>query len=168
MAEINIRPSGQVGPARVPHQVRTLVINVEMLPEGVRVSTPTARGWAAVAKDHQSLGRAVTAAFTEAQVAAYAHAHGQVYDLDVLTAAVPGDPMAPARARTRKRPVGESSTGWSGGQRRPDTHDPADWACTETGDWVSPAGRTYRKGTMMANQVEARRRRAGLPGSATS
>lgn len=163
--EINTRPSEEpIGPARVPHQFRQLDIKIELTEQGLRISTPAARGWAVIARTREQVGFAVDAAFTEAQAAAYAKAHGQAYDLDVLTSAVEGDPMAPPRERQPRPRMGQPGVGWSRGQRRPDQHDPAAWARDPTtGDWMSPSGRRHRQGTQAARRIEAARRRAGLP-----
>lgn len=162
MAQIN-RPT-QFGPAPVGHQVQSIELRVEALPGiGLRVSTPAARGWAAVARTPHDLARAVTAAFTEAQVAAHARWRGAEYDLDALTAAVPGDPMAPPRERTRRRTPGAPGVGWKSGQQRPDTYSPADWQRCDDGRWLSPGGRRYQQSNPIVVRVLAARRRLGLP-----
>ena len=157
---INTSPRQPVGPAPVAHQVRELTIKIESIPEGLRISTPTARGWAVVARTEPEVSRAIQSAFTEAQVAAYARAHGMTYDLDALTSAVAGDPMAPPIKRPRSR-RGEG-VGWRRGQRRPDVHDPADWLRLESGDWRSPGGKVIAAGSPMGVRIAQLRRHAGL------
>jgi hypothetical protein len=159
--QINTRPDDPFGPPRIAHQVDTVQVNVEMRPEGLRVSTPSARGWAAVVRNRAQLAQAVLEAFTEAQVAAYAAAHGEEYDLSALTAAVPNDPMAPPVSRPGAR--SQPGVGWSRGQRRPDTHDPAQWSKQPDGAWRSPGGVAYGATSQMARRIVARRNRLGLP-----
>lgn len=162
MAQIN-RPA-QMGAAATHHQVQAVDLHVESLPGiGLRVSTPAARGWAAVARNADELTRVVREAFTEAQVAAHARWRGAEYDLDALTAAVDGDPMAPPRQRASRRTPGAPGPGWKPGQQRPDQHSPADWVRCEDGRWRSPAGRHYQPGSVTARRVIAARQRLGLP-----
>lgn len=163
MAQIN-RPTQQLGAAPTRHQVRTIDLKLETMPDGkLRISTPTARGWAAVAANPTELVRAVKDAFTEAQIAAHARWKGTEYDLDALTAALPGDPMAPPRARRSRRTPGAPGVGWKRGQQRPDTYNPADWTRCEDGRWRSPAGRHYQPSNPVVGKVIAARRRLGLP-----
>lgn len=151
------------GPAAVGHQVRELSLRVEALPNGaLRVSTESARGWAAVVRTSMQLTAAIQEAFTEAQVAAYARAHGQRYDLDELTDPIPGDPLAPPRARPRRRRNNETE-GWGMNQRRPDTLDPTEWVLLSDGRWQSPGGQRWRPESQMAQRVVARRKAEGLP-----
>jgi hypothetical protein len=162
MAQIN-RPT-QFGPAPTRHQVQALDLHVEALPGiGLRVSTPSARGWAAVARNPHELTRAITAAFNEAQVAAHARWRGAEYDLAALTDAVEGDPMAPPRERRSRRTPGAPGVGWKAGQQRPDTYSPADWVRCEDGRWRSPGGRHYQPTNPVVTKVLAARRRLGLP-----
>lgn len=151
------------GPAPVAHQVRELTLRVEALEGGkLRISTDSARGWSMVVANSHALTAAVGAAFNEAQVAAYARAHGERYDLDELTDPVDGDPMAPPRARPRRARSGEE-TGWGRHQRRPDTLDPADWVKLPDGRWQSPGGARWRADSELGKRVVARRKAAGLP-----
>jgi hypothetical protein len=160
---IDLSPQPSVGPAPVAHQVRQLTVQIESIDGvGLRFSTPTARGWAVVARNQAEVGRAIQAAFTEAQVAAYAKAHGIAYDLDAMTAAVPGDPMAPPIQRPRRRPASDG-VGWRKGQRRPDVHDPADWSLLESGDLRSPGGKTVRADSPMGVRILQLRKQLGLP-----
>jgi hypothetical protein len=145
---------GTLGAARVPHQVREVSLRIETLPDGgLRVSTPQARGWAAVAKTPRELTDAVARAFTEAQLASYAAWKGQLYDLDELTDVDPGDPITalPASNRRRDRTV------------RSDTRHPADWARLADGRWRSPGGRVYQESSQLVQRVIANRRAIGIP-----
>lgn len=161
--EIHSAPGQLRGPTTSRHQVDRVTVNVERLPDNrLRVSTPGARGWAAVASNQVQLAAAIAEAFTETQVAAYAKWRGQRYDLDELTDTVDGDPMAPPRARQR-RPRSTAANGYGRQQLRPDTHSPADWVKTDDGRWRSPAGMTYGAQTTMALRIVARRRDWGLP-----
>lgn len=152
------------GPAPVAHQVRSVLVQIDSLSTGeLRISTPAARGWAVTARSQSDLVRAIGGAFTEAQIAAYARWKGGAYDLDALTAAVPGDPMAPPRERAARRDYPGPGVGYGPGRRRPDTSAPEDWVKMEDGRWRSPAGRAYRPDTMMVAKVKARRIARGLP-----
>lgn len=155
--EINTRP----GPPDVPHQIREITLRVEAIAIGLRFSTPSARGWAAVARTPAEVPRAIQAAFTEAQVAAYAQLHGQVYDLDALTGSIDGDPMAPPLER--RRAPAKPGIGWARGQVRPDAYDPAEWSQLPDGNWRSPGGRVHKAGSQMVQRVVRRRRLLGLP-----
>jgi hypothetical protein len=156
-------PRAITGAANTGHQVRSITVRVEQLAGGkLRISTPTARGWAAVAGNQPELARAIAGAFTEAQVAAYARWRGTQYDLDALTAHVPGDPLAgkkPERksAKGNKR-APRTGEGWSYGQQRPDVHLPNEWTEQPDGRWRSPSGRMYRHDA--AQVVRVRRRLA--------
>lgn len=162
MARIE-RPTVQ-GPAPVAHQVRSVLVQIEELSTGhLRISTPAARGWAVTVRTEHDLARAVGSAFTEAQVAAYSRWKGDAYDLDELTAALAGDPMAPPRVRPSRRDYPPPGVGYGPGQRRPDTSAPADWVKLEDGRWRSPGGRAYRPETDMVAKVKARRLALGLP-----
>lgn len=147
------RPGGSIsGPAPVRNQIRTVHLRVEALPDGmIRVSTPLARGWAAVARNPQQLAAAITAAFTEAQVASYARWKGEAYDHDAMTEVVFGDSLAaPTRTQSFRR------------RNRADQHNPADWTPLPDGTWRSPAGRTYRPDAAIVGRVRVSRRRLGL------
>jgi len=158
-------PRAITGAANTGHQVRSITVRVDQLPNGrLRISTPTARGWAAVAGTQPELARAIQGAFTEAQVAAYARWRGTQYDLDALTAHVPGDALAgrkpqrvQGRGKTDKR-APRTGEGWSYGQQRPDVHLPNEWAEQPDGRWRSPSGRMYRADA--AQVVRVRRRLA--------
>lgn len=160
MAQI---PRTIAGAASTAHQVRSINVRVDQLPDGrLRISTPTARGWAAVASTQPELARAIQGAFTEAQVAAYARWRGTRYDLDAMTAHVPGDALAGGKPQ-RKSAKGNSNKraprageGWSYGQQRPDVHLPTEWTEQPDGRWRSPSGRMYRPDA--AQVVRVRRR----------
>jgi len=145
-------PRGQL-PPRGAHQVRELNLRVEPLPGGgVRVSTPQARGWAAVARSEAELARAVLSAFTEVQVASYARWKGEVYDLDALTDVDPADPATalPAPVRRRNRTT------------RSDVAHPSEWARLPDGRWRSPAGRHYQPNSQLVRRVVQNRRALGI------
>lgn len=145
---VNSLPSP--GEGRVP---RAIMVMIEPLASGgYRLSMPYARGWAAAVRTPHELARGVQRAFTETQVAAYAHAHGKVYDLDGLTGQVVGDPLA-------GRPVAREQRSRRG--RR--SHSPADWQMTDSGLWKSPKGRLYGPATQVVQRVLAARERMGLP-----
>lgn len=137
------------GVGRVP---KAIMVMVEPLASGgYRLSTPHARGWAAAVRTPHELAQGIQRALTETQVAAYAHAHGKVYDLDGLTGQVIGDPLAgrpPARERRPRK-----------GRR---AHSPADWQMTDNGSWKSPKGRVYGPTTQVVQRVLAARERLGL------
>jgi len=128
----------------------------------MRVSTPQARGWAVVVRRPEELARAVSSAFTEAQVAAYARWRGERYELDELTEPVKGDPMAPPRPRARRR-KNSGQVGWGTNQRRPDSHDPAAWEKMPDGRWRSPSGKAWKPDTPVVQKVVARRMQFNLP-----
>lgn len=146
-------------PRDVPHRARTISVQVEQLLDGTfRLSTPHARGWAAVARTPVELARGLSAAFIETSVAAYARGRGEAYDLDVLTSHVPGDPLAhlpPQRVRSKSP------------QRRK-AHSPADWQKMTMEDrsgsvWRSPGGRMYGADTAAVRSVVRKRVAMGLP-----
>lgn len=155
-------PRAISGAANTGHQVRSITIRVDQLEGGkLRISTPTARGWAAVAGNQPELARAIQGAFTEAQVAAYARWRGAQYDLDTLTAHVPGDALAgkkPQRQKGGNKRAPRTGEGWSYGQQRPDVHLPNEWTEQPDGRWRSPSGRMYRADA--AQVVRVRRRLA--------
>lgn len=141
------------------HQPRTIPLQVETLPDGrFRLSTPVARGWAAVASDPRQLFMAVRSAFTEVAVASYARAHREPYDLDRLTTHIPNDPLAGTR---QSRVPGARPAG------RRKAYNPHDWVKLDaqgTGEtfWQSPSGRRYRADTKVVRNVVLRRAELGL------
>lgn len=145
-------------PRDVPHRPRAINVQVEHLPDGtMRISTPHARGWAAVARTPIELARSLRQAFIETSVAAYARSRRTGYDLDLLTSHVPGDPLANLpRQRVRSRSP----------QRRK-AHSPADWEKVAMTDqsgakWRSPGGRLYGEQTAAVQSVIRKRRGMGL------
>ena len=139
------------GPPAIRNQIRSIPIQLDSLPEGLRVSTPLARGWAAVARTPHQLAQAIAQAFTEAQVASYARWHGVAYDQDELTDVVSGDSLAAAtRTQDFRR------------RERSDQHDPGDWTPLSDGFWRSPGGRRYRPDAAIVQRVRRRRRELGL------
>lgn len=142
-------PLQSPGAGRMP---KAIMVMIEPLASGgYRLSTPYARGWATAVRTPNELAQGVRHAFTETQVAAYAHAHGKVYDLDGLTGQVAGDPLA-------GRPVAREQRSRRG--RR--SHSPADWQMTDNGSWKSPKGRVYGPTTQVVQRVLAARERLGL------
>lgn len=141
------------------HQPRSIPLQVDVLADGrFRLSTPVARGWAAVASDPRQLFSAMRDAFTEVAVASYARAKREPYDLDQLTGHVPGDPLAGSR---QSRVPGARPAG------RRKSYNPADW--TKLSDqsgaeavWQSPSGRRYREDTKVVRSVLTRRAALGL------
>ncbi len=119
-------------------RARSVVLRIEALPGGLmRVSAPDATGWAAAARTPAELARAVTAALTEADIAAYSGARGRVYD---------GPDRKP------------------GARRRSDTYDPAAWRIDDLGRLVSPSGkRSYPATSWVARRVMEQRQAMGLP-----
>ena len=150
-------------PPGVAHQVRTVTVKVEQLPDGkFRLSTPAARGWAAVGRTPQELGRAVSSAFAEAQCAAYARWRGERYDLDALTEPVTGDPMAGPRRPLRTR-TSREAMGYGRNQERPDVHPIEAWERLPNGRLLAPSGLTYGPDTLVGRRVLERAKRAGIP-----
>lgn len=147
-------PDGMLrGSAPTRHQVRELDLRIESLPGGrLRVSTPLARGWAAVAGNPHELARAIASAFIEVQVASYARWKGESFDLDELTDVDQGDSLAAAVRTTEFKH-----------RKRNDIHNPADWTPLEGGFWRAPNGRRYRPDTRITRSVVAARIRLGIP-----
>jgi hypothetical protein len=147
-------------PARLPaapesrHTPNAISVLIERLPSGgYRLSTPYARGWAAVCLTPMQLANAMPTAFAEVSISAYARAKGAVYDLDQLTGQVIGDVLAGAPASRAKRPRAS----------RRAAHSPADWSMTDTGAWRSPGGRIYGPETLAVQRVKVKRAALGLP-----
>jgi hypothetical protein len=139
-------------PPRGGHTPAAIMVMIEpMASGGYRLSTPYARGWAARVQTPLQLARGVQQAITEVQVAAYAKAHGMVYDLDGMTGQVAGDPLAGRPVTREARP-----------RRGRRSHSPADWVMTDNGSWKSPKGRVYGPATQIVQRVLEGRRRMGL------
>lgn len=156
-------PGQLKGPAPTRHQVREVSLRFESLADGrMRISSPQARGWAMVVRRPEELARAVSSAFLEAQLAAYARWRGERPELDQLTEPVKGDPMAPPRSRVRRR-RNTGEVGWGMNQRRPDSHDPAAWVKLPDGRWQSPSGKAWKPDTPVVQKVVARRMQFNLP-----
>jgi hypothetical protein len=147
-----------IPPTTAAHRPRVISVQVEQLADGsLRLSTPHARGWAAVAHDPVQLARGLEAAFLETSVAAYSRARREPYDLDALTSHQPGDPLAD-RPQQRVR---------SRNPARRAAHSPAAWEKVTMEDksgamWRSPGGRLYREDTQAVRNVVAKRRGMGL------
>jgi hypothetical protein len=148
-------PHGQIGPPQVRHQVRSVEVRLDMLPEGMRVSTPQARGWAVIAGGPRQLLDALAAAFTEAQVASYATWKGEVYELDALTEVVQDDPLAATIRTTRHGAHLDRRLS------RRDVHQATDWTNMGNGRWRSPSGKTYREDCKTVQNVIMKRRMLG-------
>jgi len=154
--------TAEPAPPGVAHQVRAITLQVEQLADGkYRVSTPAARGWAAVGRTPADVGRAVASAFVEAQCAAYARWRGERYDLDELTEPVVGDAMAPPRRPVRRR-TNRDNVGWGRNQDRPDQHAVEDWERMPDGRLRSPAGLVYKADSLVGQRVLARAARMGV------
>jgi hypothetical protein len=137
-------------------RVRVIQLQAEILPDGkVRISSPMARGWAGVGRaGTHEVGRVVSQAFDEVTAAAYARAHGQVYDLDALTMHVQDDQLAGTPQRRIRGPVARRAA-----------HPPEAWAMLDDGRWRSPGGRKYRADSPQVRAVRRAREEKGLPTS---
>lgn len=134
-------PTRHAGRPRGP---RYLHLTVEFLDSGeLRISTPQARGAAAVVRGPDRLWHGVDYLRTEAAIAAYARWRGVNSDLDELTD--PTDPTEPRRLRpcTPRENAGDDSEVSYGirGVVRPDQHHPGGYTPNPDGSWTSPGGR---------------------------
>ncbi len=151
-----VRPAGKTA--------RHIDLRLQRLDDGrIRVSTPQARGHAAVVRGPFQLWGAVARCFLEATVAGYATWRGVRYDLDELTD--PTDPTEPRRRRphTRREAAGDCSevSYAQGGVVRPDQAHPSEWTPNEDGSWTSRKGRVYRDPAYIRSIV-IKRARMGL------
>ena len=139
------RPVGELhGAAPVAHQVNTITVKIEQLPEGRwRFTQPRAPGWVAVAHNPVQVAAALRNAFTEAQVAAHSTWRGHVYDTP--------DAFEHRRHKPKSR-----------GSRRCDVYDPREWQLRDDGLWQSPGGFKYPEHTQAVQKVMAARRAMGL------
>lgn len=158
----SVRPAAQATPGKT---ARYIDLRLQRLDDGrIRVSTPQARGHAAIARGPDQLWNAVVEAFREATIAGYAMWHGVRYDLDELTD--PTDPTEPTRRRpyTPRETQGDCSevSYAQGGVVRPDQAHPQDWSPNPDGSWTSPKGRVYRSPGHIGPLL-IRRARMGLP-----
>lgn len=132
-------------------QVRTAALRLDAHPDGTYVLTcPSARGWQAVIRTNRDAGDALHDALVEAQLAAYARAHGQVYDHDAMTDVDPDDPR--------------TQTATSGSRHLKGTRVSPGWEEQEDGTWRSPKGRVYGPETQVVQRVLSARRRAEAMG----
>lgn len=143
---------------------RHIDLRLQRLDDGrIRVSTPQARGHAAVVRGPDQLWHALVACFREATVAGYAMWHGVRYDLDELTD--PTDPTEPRRKRpyTPRETQGDTSevSYARDGIVRPDQAHPQDWTPNADGSWTSPKGRRYQDPDYI-NSLIIKRGRMGL------
>lgn len=157
---MEIRPQSdthhpEMGPPSVRNQVRSIQVNIDMTPQGLRFSMPVAQGWAVVASSPAALVAAVKAAFTEAQIASYARYRNGTYDLADLTSRDDTDPLVapPPHEMTRRRP-----------KVRRDQYNPADWQINSDGRYVSPTGRSYAPDSNMAKRIRAMWHEHGIGG----
>lgn len=142
------------GPAAVRNQVRSVMVRIDGLPGGrLRISAPSARGWARTVRTRDELVRAVSEAFTEAQLASYARWRGEAYDHDALSDVDDSDPLvASAPHIQRVMRAGRS-----------DVHSPLDWVPLPDGRWRSPAGRVFGADTDAVKRVKAKRAKLDSP-----
>jgi len=142
-------------PGTTPGQrVRVMTVQVEALKSGgFRLSSPQARGWAAVATTQRDLAIALQRGFVEVSCASYARAKGSHYDLDALTTHVPSDPLA---STPQRRVRGQRA-------KRREAYAPEAWTKYDDGRWRSPAGRVYRADSMAVKNVVRKRVAKGLP-----
>lgn len=130
--------------ATVPHQVRTISVQMHTTPDGgLVVQSSGAPGWSAMCRNKEQLAHAINRALLENQVAAHARWRGKPYDMQMET-------REPRARRT------------SGRQRR-DTHALEEWTLLDDGRWCSPRGMKYRPDSAMAQRIVQRRRERGLP-----
>lgn len=134
------------GPAPSPRQVRRVIVQVDQPARGLlRLTTPSAPGWAATARNPYELARALELAFVESQVAAYSKFRQCEYDMSE-----PEQEVTP-----RRRPRRRSAS-------RCDVHDPREWTLTADGRWKAPGGNKYRESTDTVQRVMQARMRMGL------
>jgi hypothetical protein len=150
---VEIRPQSethtagqQLGPAPIRNQVKAITVKIEALPGGLRISTPTTQGWAAFARNEAQLVAAVRAAFTEAQIAAYAQWRNGTYDLADTVSRDDPDPLVAAAPNEIRRPRPKV---------RRDQYNPADWVVRSDGRYQSPSGRSYAPDSTMARRIRA-------------
>jgi hypothetical protein len=142
------------GPAATRNQVRSVSVRIDDLGNGkLRISAPTARGWARTVRTRDELVRAVGEAFTEAQLASYARWRGEAYDHDALSDVDETDPLVASAPHIRA--VVRSG--------RSDVHSPLDWVPLEDGTWRSPAGRVFGGDTDAVRRVKAKRAKLDSP-----
>lgn len=155
------RPAS-AGRMRPPRVARRVTVTIDVLDDGkLRVSTPSARGWAAVVRGPHQTWTALRQALVETQLAGHARWRGGRYDLDALTAA--DDPTEPRQRPLRSRPSALSGVGFGRGAIvRPDQAHPAEWCPNPDGSWTSPKGRTWRDPARLQSLIE-KRARLGLP-----
>jgi hypothetical protein len=141
--------STQVGRAR------SVVVRIDALPGGLmRVSHPATAGWAAAARTPAELARAISAAFIESEIAAYAARRGRIYDGAGVALGVDARGGRPRPSRPERKRA----------SRRSDTYNPADWRLDDVGRLVSPSGkRAYPVESWVARRVMAGREEMGLP-----
>lgn len=153
--------TGLPGPARTRHQPRSIHVQLDQLPDGqLRISTPHARGWAAIARNRDQLVTAISRAFNEAAIASYSAWNQQRYDLDQLTAK--DDPTEPQRRPIREQRALTGSIGYARGAVRPDVTHPGEWTPNPDGSYTSPNGRIFRDPAFI-RRLESKRAKFNLP-----
>lgn len=148
------------------HQARSVTLVVERTSTGgMLVRSPKLPGWARAARTPIQVAEAVAAAFTEAEVAAYARFRGTVYDVAEVADQVPTQALTAAR-RHPAEPAPQVVGHGKAATQRPDVHPLDRWQPLEDGRWLSPDGRRFGAGTSMVASIIAKRTEAGLPVSA--
>lgn len=150
--------------ARRPHEVTEITVTVRKTPTGYLLTQASCPGWGAHVSSPAALAHGMSAAFTEAQLAAYARWRGAPYDL-----ALTEDDVPAAVAVHRQHPAERVELDEVAVQRQrtpSDRHDPAEWVPLPDGAWLSPRGHRYRQDTAIVASVVAARRERGLPDTA--
>ncbi len=143
---------------RRPHEPAELTLRVRRLDDGrLRFTTPSCPGWAFVAHRPDMIAAALSQAWTEVAIAAYARLRGVLYDgaehEDQLPAGAtpagtrhPAEPEPPAVDEVAKRRR----------TKHPRTHPAEEWVDLGSGYWRSPTGRRYGSSTAVVASVRAR------------
>ncbi len=143
---------------RRAHEPAELVLHVRRLDDGrLRFTTPTCPGWAFVAHRPEHVGRALSEAWREVAVAAYARLRGVLYDLAETEDEVPAE----AHPRGTRHPAEPAPAPPDEVARRrrtkhPRTHPAEEWVELPSGDWRSPTGRRYGSSTAVVASVRSR------------
>jgi hypothetical protein len=145
------------------HEPAELILTVRRLDDGrLRFGTPTCPGWAFTAHRPQQIGEAITRAYTEAAVAAYARLHGVLYDVAAETdpEELPPGALAAAQPRGRRHPAepeppAEDEVSRRRRTKHPRTWSPEEWARLDDGYWRSPTGRRYAPESRQVRAVVA-------------
>lgn len=139
--------SGGVSISRLP-------VVIEKLDGGrLRMTSPDLPGWSAVGRGAHELARNVDEAWMELQIAAYAGARGEAYDL--AHHEVRAEQPKPGRYGP-----GDPLPDWRDARNG---YDPSLWRPLPGGDFESPSGRRYGAGSWQVQRIVAKRLAAGLP-----